>query len=248
MSDTIRTRYQRNMPAALLQQRPSTLINEVEGRERTNVYCQPIYVDKRESINSLYTISTAPIGGFITGSTGVVGVGSAALDGWTQWAAITKKLLQQQEPKSKLIAKAAAKVRINRLTQIQTAFGLPTLVLAEILGITRQGLYKWLDATKEITLQESSRQRLAVVERLAKLWTERSNRPLSSVVYEPLNGEQTLIQILTESTLDETKIANIFNGLVEKLQDKPKSLSQRMADAGFSRRPSARALLAREDE
>lgn len=272
MSDTIQVRHYRPTQTALLQQRPSDLIGEVEGRARSNEYRQPPSFYGSGCVTSVFTSGTAPLDYFITGTTGMVvlidadyptGGGSAlneeeaghrtksewhsaVANSWARWAEITKELLQGHEPDLKPMPSAAARVRVDRLTQIQTAFGLPTLALAEILGITRQGLYKWLDATKEISLQEASRKRLASVERLAKLWSERTRAPLSSVAYEPIDGGRTVLQILTDAVLDEAAIINIFGELVAKLQGKPKSLSQHMADAGFSRRPSANALPADE--
>ena len=269
MNNTIQVRHRRAMQASLCQQRPSELIYEVETRERASEHRgQPSLFYGGECVYSVSTSGSAPIEDFMTGSTGMVVLieadhptgGSTVLNdeeagnrtksewnltvtsSWARWAEMTKELLQRHEPNLKPMPSAAARVRVDRLTQIQTAFGLPVLVLAEILGITRQGLYKWLDATKEITLQESSRQRLAIIERLAKLWAERTKAPLSSVAHEPVEGERTVLQILTDAELDEVSITNIFDKLIEKLQGKTKSLSQRMADAGFSRRPSASTL------
>lgn len=165
---------------------------------------------------------------------------------WVRWVNTTKELLQRQVVSSKPVLSVAATLRVERLTQIQSALGLPTLALAHALGITRQYLYKWLDATKEITLQETSRQRLAIVERLAKLWSERSRAPLSSFAHEPLAGGRTMLQMLTDEVLDEEIITSALDELVAKVMDKPKSLSQRMVEAGFKRRPSAHTLPADE--
>jgi hypothetical protein len=118
--------------------------------------------------------------------------------------------------------------------------------MAEALGVTRQGLYKWLDSSKEITLQEASRQRLTVVERLSKLWGERSKVPLASVIHEPVAGGRTVLQMLTDAVLDEAEITSAFDELAEHLRSKPKSLSQRMAETGFKRRSTARALASDE--
>lgn len=171
---------------------------------------------------------------------------SSDLSNWAQWSGKTKELLQRQDPMPQPTPSAAAKLRVERLMQIQTALGLPTLALADVLGISRQRLYKWLDASKEITLQEAKRQRLAAIEKFSKLWSDRSTVPLGSLVHEPLAGGRTMLQLLSDATLDEAKLIGALDELVQKLQGKPKSLSQRMAEAGFKRRPSAHALPADE--
>jgi DNA-binding transcriptional regulator YiaG len=165
---------------------------------------------------------------------------------WANWAERTKLLLQKFDPISKRELNEAAQLRVERLTRIQAAFGLSTLELARTLRITRQGLYKWLDATKQITLQATSRQRLAIVEQLAKLWCERTKSTLGSVAQEPLTGGRTVMQLLADDGLDEKKIVSAFDELFEKLHGKPPTLSQRMAEAGLKRRPSARSLPADE--
>ncbi|MGH9906849.1 MAG: hypothetical protein ACRD8U_14855 [Pyrinomonadaceae bacterium] len=137
---------------------------------------------------------------------------------------------------------SAAKLRVERLSTIQAATGLPLQTLAEFLRISRAGLYKWLDAKQDITLQADNRQRLAAIEQLAKRWREMSNVPLSSVAHEPLANGRTVSEILTAENLDEATVAAAFAELAVKLRSKPKTLSQRMTEAGFKRRPSYRSL------
>jgi hypothetical protein len=137
---------------------------------------------------------------------------------------------------------AAARLRVDRLARVQSVLGVSTQTLAAILGITRQNLYKWLDATKEITLQDASRERLSAVERLATKWQTRTNNPIASVEFEPLHAGGSLHDLLVADELDEPLIISVFDELVDKLSAKPKTLSKRMAEAGFKRRSSARLL------
>lgn len=157
-------------------------------------------------------------------------------------AGIPKVPFQQAELDAKPTPSAAARLRVERLAGIQAVLGLSIQALADVLHISRPGLYKWLDASKGMTLQEASRQRLASVERLAKRWRERSNAPLISVAHEPLAGGRAVFEMLTDERLDEAAVTGAFDELVDKLQAKPKSLSQRMAEAGFTRRKSGRSL------
>lgn len=160
---------------------------------------------------------------------------------WVDWIKFTKRLLQKQDAEPKPTPSAAAKLRVDRLTYIQAVLGLPMQVMADILGVTRQGLYKWLDVTKDISLQEANQHRLAVVERLVAQWRERSNAPLGSLVNIPLTNELTVLDML-KGSLDERAITNAFDKLAAILETKPKTLGQRMADSGFKRRSSAQSL------
>lgn len=161
----------------------------------------------------------------------------------SHWAeAIDEPLGEQvrQDPRPR--PSAGARLRVERLAAIQAALGLPIQALADVLDISRPGLYKWLDASKDIALQETNRQRLASVERLGKVWRQRSNAPLSAVAYEPLARGSSVLQMLSNERLDEEAVINAFDELVDKLQAKPKSPSRRMAEAGFTRRKPGRSL------
>lgn len=137
---------------------------------------------------------------------------------------------------------SASQRRVDRLVGIQATLGLPVQVLATILRISRPALYKWLDVEDEVQPQADNRERLVAIERIAHEWRARSASTLSSVAYEPLANGQTIIDILTTDALDEAHIVDALDELVTKLQAKPKSLSQKMADAGYKRRPSRRSL------
>lgn len=268
MSHTIQCSPQ----ARLFQQKPSSLINAIESHEFINIDQQPSGFHRGGLVLSSAPRSADAVRSFVTGSiTGaVVLIGAIYPTGgltitddeeagrinpewissdastWARWVGTTKSLLQRHELKSKPIPSAAAMLRVERLTRLQAVLGIPMQAMASALGITRQGLYKWLDATKEITLQEASRQRLAAVEHLAKLWSERSRAPLASVIHEPVKDGRTVLQMLADANLDEDAISSVFDELAKGLQGKPKSLSQRMAEAGFKRRSSAKALPADE--
>ena len=74
------------------------------------------------------------------------------------------------------------------------------------------------------------------------MWQERCNAPLASVAYESVTGGRTVVQMLKDEVVVEAEVIAVFAELAKKLRDKPKSLSQRMAEAGYTRRPSVRAL------
>jgi len=132
----------------------------------------------------------------------------------------------------------------EQLAAIQAALGLSAQDLAQVLGVSRRDLFEWLDASRNMKLHEASRERLAVVERIAKHWCERSAAPMRSVVNEPLASGQTALSMMV--AIDEVAVIGAFDELAAKLLGKPKSRSQKLADAGFTRRQSARALPADE--
>ena len=138
------------------------------------------------------------------------------------------------------------KVPLERFVAIHAALGLSMMDFARVLGISRNDLYKWLDSSTDTRLHETRLERLAAVERIAMHWRERSAAPLRSVVKEPLAGGQTALSMMVADVIDEATIVGVFDELAAKLLGKPKSRSQRLADAGFTRRPSARALAADE--
>lgn len=262
MSETIQATRQRNWRAALVRQPPSALIDDVEPRDEfANAYrSAKIYSSGRhlidvgvigaggvgQAFSTNLTRSVFLVGAYPT-SGQVVVQSEFGPDKWVEWAEVSKnELLKLLDTAARSSATAAARLRVDRLTAIQAAFGLPNQAFAEVLGISRQGLYNWLDASEHIKLQAASLQRLASVERLAKLWREHSNAPLSSVAREPLPGGRTVLDMLTDESLNEAAVVGAFDELVAKLHGQPKSLSQKMNEAGFTRRPSMRPLPADE--
>lgn len=153
-------------------------------------------------------------------------------------------LFKQHEEIQQTVAQevSASQRRVDRLVDIQVALGFPVQVLAAILRISRPALYKWLDVEDEVQPQACNRERLIAVERIAQEWKTRSSSPLSSVAYEPLANGQTFVDILSADTFDIPHIMGVLDELIARLQAKPKSLRQKMAEAGYKRRPSRRSL------
>lgn len=104
------------------------------------------------------------------------------------------------------------------------------------------GTVQVVDVSNDVKLQGASRERLAAVERIAKQWRERSTAPLGSVAHEPLADGHTVLAMMVAEHIDEAAVVGALDELLAKLQGKPKSRSQKLADAGFKRRPSSRSL------
>jgi hypothetical protein len=169
----------------------------------------------------------------------LLGLGPLANEA-TAWRSV---ILEHEEAPSAVRQEvSASQRRVSRLVGIQAIFGFPVQTLATILHISRPTLYKWLDVEDEVQPQADNRERLMAVERIAKQWRVRSSSPLSSVAHEPIDGARTVIDLLTVDELDERDIVGALDELVAKLRAKPKSLSQKMTAAGYTRRPSMRSV------
>ena len=156
---------------------------------------------------------------------------------WKDWLLQAKKVLQVTAPNTKI----SAINRVDCLTALQAILGFTIQDLAAVLRITRPQLYKWLDASRDITVQEANRSRLEVVERIAQAWAARSSAALSLVSKERLNDGGNLFTMLCADVINEEAIVIIFDELLARLSGKPASRSRRVRDAGFTRRPSVRS-------
>jgi hypothetical protein len=265
MSDTIQPRYYGAKHAALLQQRPGALIDAVENNHRPTMLALPIQfqgsgrgivqivgtgtvgkVLSRAITSAMQAVVPVDADWATSAVESALDLDDYSVDPWLQWAATTKVALHLASAGSKTVPSAASRVRVKRLAAIQAVFGLPTRELAQVLDVTRQGLYKWLDASKDTKLQGASRERLALVERIGRHWSDRSAAPLGSLAREPLADGRTVLGMLAEKDIDEAAVLGAFDALLIKVQGKPKTRSQKLAEAGFKRRPSARALPADE--
>lgn len=137
---------------------------------------------------------------------------------------------------------AIGRLRTERIADIQAAFGLSTQALSEILRISRPGLYKWLDPDQSIQLHQANRVRLDLMRALANEWASRTRVPLSTIAHERLASGQTVSELLAAESLDEPVVLNAFDELLRKLGSQPRTMEQRMSDAGFKRRPTHRSL------
>lgn len=141
---------------------------------------------------------------------------------------------------------ATAQMRVDRLVDLQSELGFNTQDFAAVLGITRQQLYKWLNASTEVRLQEGNRARLQTVERIAKEWKRHSEAPLSAVAFEELEPGVSAYTLLTQSTIDERLIFAEMARLLALMASRPSTRSERLVLAGVKRRPSVQSL--RTDE
>lgn len=251
MSDTIEARFYNAQRETLLQRRPSSIIDAAESFHPT--VPMEFYRGGETHLIGSYRMGTKSTGArtvlivdtdvlLATSAIPTVAVEDFDADSWLRWSRASKEALQNAATVTKAAPSAAARRRVERLATLQAALGLSTSDLAQALGLSRPGLYKWLDASSDVKPQGASRERLAAVERIAKQWRERTTAPLSSVSNEPLADGRTVLTMMVADQFDETAVAGAFDELLAKLAGKPKTRSQKLAEAGFKRRPSAKSL------
>lgn len=270
MSEIIQPRHYAAREAALRQSRPGAIIDEAERLDAASNQFMAVWVPDLQPTGIVRMGGlVAVFSGGMTAAARCAPVQtswstttveelddltpSAAGPTWTQWAESTRKAFL--EAATQAAAKSAtpqaveaqdlqaeAQRRVQRLVAIQAALGLTMQDLAVALNLSRPQLYKWLDASQDVRLQEAKRQRLDAVERIAKAWQARSAAPLRAVAHEPLANGRTVFELLAADAISEAAVNAAFDELTAKLQTQPKTRSQLLAEAGFKRRPSVRSL------
>jgi DNA-binding transcriptional regulator YiaG len=239
VSDTIEARFYDAQRATPLQRRPSTIIDAAESFHPAAPMQFCGGGEGHIIGGGSYRMGTKLLA---TSAIPTVVVEDFNTDSWSRWSEASKAAFLKATSRAKAAPSAAARLRVERLAAIQAVLGLSTSDLAQALGLSRPGLYKWLDASSDVKLQGARRERLAAVERIAKQWRERSAAPLSSVAHEPLADGRTVLSMMVAEQVDEAAVVGAYGELLTKLAGKPKSRSQKLADVGFKRRPSAKSL------
>jgi hypothetical protein len=270
VSEIIQPRHYAAREAALRQRRPGAIIDEAErldaaSNQFVTVWVpdlQPTGIVKMGGLVAVFSggmtaaARCAPVQ--TSWSTTTVEelddqIPSAAGPTWTQWAESTRKAFLEAATQTATKSatpraveaqdlQAEAQRRVQRLVAIQAALGLTMQDLATALNLSRPQLYKWLDPSQDVRLQEAKRQRLDAVERIAKAWQARSAAPLRAVAHEPLANGRTAFELLAADAIDEAAVNAALGELTAKLQAQPKTRSQLLAEAGFKRRPSIHSL------
>ncbi len=267
MSQTIQPRHYSPRQAMLLQQRPYELVKAAETPFHTaKLSGTRVLYEHQHSLQELDIPSGCIVrpsqtstvifarGAEPTAAIELLCVDEAHSSDWTRWTWQTKEALLQKlavpafslsltaTPATQQPLTAVARLRVERLSSLQAAFGFTIQDLAAVLSVTRQQLYKWLDASQSVKLQDANQERLVAMERIAKEWNSRSSAPLISVSKEPLSAGGNVMALMAAESLNEASVVAAFDELAAKLSAKPKSRSQRMREAGFTRRPSVRSL------
>lgn len=135
--------------------------------------------------------------------------------------------------------KSKGECRVEKIVAIQSAFGISVQLLAKFLNISRAQLYKWMDAAKEIELQESSTIRLNLLDTLAVRWATISQAPLNNYIHDRLSTGGNIVDLLSADVLDASAVGAAFMELATLTSGRPKSLADRMLETGFQARRQA---------
>ena len=92
----------------------------------------------------------------------------------------------------------------ERLAQIRHYLSLNATELAQILRVERPTVYAWL--SDRAWPQAANLQRLVRIHKLARSWRAISSRPLGTLVREPIDAGQSLVDLMSEEHLDEGEI------------------------------------------
>lgn len=134
----------------------------------------------------------------------------------------------------------------DRLVAVQATLGLTMPDLARALHVSTLQLFEWFTSPAPQTLGDHlpppEAMRLDAVERAASAWQARSAAPLRAVAHQPLADGRTLLDLLATEGYPDHALAAAVDELHAMLLARPISPSQRLADAGYRRRPSIRAL------
>jgi len=107
----------------------------------------------------------------------------------------------------------------ERVSEIKAAFGMTISQLAQVLQVQRQTIYDWMDEENPRQLQEQKRERLAAIQRLATQWNQLCQWPAGKGIttYTTVDGD-TLLDLLSVDTLDETRLQPVMRGLSEQVK------------------------------
>lgn len=250
MSNTIEARFYNARQATQLQRRPSELIDAAEsfhpelqmqfygGGERRYI----LRINQSGAMQPVLNVNTPFFFLLATSSIPTVSSEDDNADSWSDWSKVSVQAFEKSTVVAKPSANISGSLRVNRLSTLQAILGLSTTDLAQVLKLSRPGLYKWLDAASDVKLQEANSQRLAAIERIAHRWQERSMATLSSVANAPLADGRNILAMMMADEVDEAAVVGAFDELEALLNSRPKSPSQKLVEAGFKRRLSAKSL------
>jgi transcriptional regulator with XRE-family HTH domain len=99
------------------------------------------------------------------------------------------------------------------LSTIRSSLSLNMAEMAKIFRVERPTVYAWIGGSSEPHL--SNKNRLNKIFSIAKYWESLSNLPVGNLVRQPYSDEKSIVDLLSEKTLDEEQILSHFQFLAE---------------------------------
>jgi hypothetical protein len=119
------------------------------------------------------------------------------------------------------------------LVRIRAHLSLNTSELARALDVERPTIYAWMKNAQ--IPRPDHRGRLMTLGRLARFWTERCHQPIGKLRYATVEGNLTLVDVLSVPFLDEMSARRVLATLAENARAAKTPLIARSADATHKR-------------
>jgi transcriptional regulator with XRE-family HTH domain len=103
---------------------------------------------------------------------------------------------------------------------IQASMGLTLLHLARVLNVERQTIYNWLQGEQAPVLQNRTRTRLNEIAGVAHQWNTLCSRPLGKLVTGLDLGGFTLLDLLSQTQLDDTAVKTAMQKLAQEIDSR----------------------------
>ena len=121
------------------------------------------------------------------------------------------------------------------LLRVRAHFSVNTSELARVLGVERPTIYSW--GNENVALRKQHRARLLALDRLVRLWTRLSPRPLGPLKTASV-GSRTLIDLLSDASVSENTISEALRELarrpaLDEQQTRQRSIAELARDRGW---------------
>jgi transcriptional regulator with XRE-family HTH domain len=112
------------------------------------------------------------------------------------------------------LANCVVETEADLLTRVRAHLSLNTTELARALGVERATIYGWMKGRN--APRTDHHQRLKTLAHLAQTWTELCHEPVADLKRALIDGDSTLIDLLSEPELDEQRIKQALVILSER--------------------------------
>jgi DNA-binding transcriptional regulator YiaG len=121
----------------------------------------------------------------------------------------------------------------KELALVRHYFSLTTTDLSRVLLVERPTVYAWLDGKSEP--KRENRARIRKLFNIASKWREKSSLSIGKFLYEPIDGELSLIDFLLRDTLETEAINRILARVLEALNIRARAKLDRSVAAIVNR-------------
>jgi hypothetical protein len=133
---------------------------------------------------------------------------------------------------------------VDQVTAIKFYLGLKISDIASILHVQRPTIYEWLSGTSP---HQSNYRRLHQLYEIASEWRSLSYKQIGNYARTPRLGEKSLLNLLSQDTLDRDAITTALKIISEQLaaeteQREMRSITSKLKNRGFKELPQAEQI------